>query len=561
MTTPSFLVIGAGSRGSTYARAVTIATAGSVAAVAEPDSFRRGEFGKKYIWKTAEGPKPGQEFVTWQDFISWEVTRRSTPSNATANGDTPLPITGVFICTLDGTHAEIIRALAPLNLHILCEKPLALSLSDCLSVSRAFLQQGSDERAALSKAVTSTDLVNRSHQGGSSSKLAVSGPSKIFSVGHVLRYSPHNTLLRKLLLHDQAIGEVVSIEHTEPVGWWHFSHSYVRGNWRRSTPEGVGSLLTKSCHDIDFLLWLLCSPAKPDSEAPPHLPSTISSMGALTHFRRTRKPKKAERATNCLSCAAEPDCNYSAKKIYRDRWLRKERSTDWPLKIVMPEIEDVVSTFDWDVAEDGLMKKLREDYSRETHSDEDIARRGWYGRCVYESDNNVVDEQVVTLSWDDDPLPGHELCRGSKTAIFHMTYPTQAQCERRGRIYGSEGEISYNSKEINVYTFSDDKSQTHVVAKGDPERKESHGGGDFGLAQAFVEAVQKADSGEMSIDEAQKRYVGCDLEEIIRSHAVVFAAEEARLEKKVIDFPSWWQQKLAEDEASISGLALPAWTT
>lgn len=35
-------------------------------------------------------------------------------------------------------------------------------------------------------------------------------------------------LLRHLVRERNIIGDVLSIEHVEPVGWWHFSHSYVR---------------------------------------------------------------------------------------------------------------------------------------------------------------------------------------------------------------------------------------------------------------------------------------------------------------------------------------------
>lgn len=548
MAAPGFLVIGAGSRGCSYARSVTAATSGTIAAVAEPDAFKRRRFGRKYIWRD-ELPDPGQEFVTWQDWLGWETSRRATSSDSTVKAHNAAKITGVFICTLDETHAEIIRALAPLNLHIMCEKPLALSLSDCLSISRAFLQS-SVHGSPQDHSVGPGPMTDGEHHKAVPDGNTTPRPSKIFSVGHVLRYSPHNKLLRKLLLQDRVIGEVVSIEHTEPVGWWHFSHSYVRGNWRRSTPEGVGSLLTKSCHDIDFLLWLLCSPPKADSKATPHLPSFISSTGALAHFRKARKPEKAGPATNCLSCPAEPECNFSAEKIYRDRWLRQNRDTGWPLKIVMPEIEDIVSSQGWKVAEEKLMEKLGEDYDRNVLSDEQVTSRGWYGRCVYESDNDVMDEQVVTMAWTDDPLPGQEIGRGPKTALFHMTYATQAQCERRGKIYGEHGEISYDSKQINVYTFADETVREHVIAKQDPEVEKSHGGGDFGLTRAFVEAVESSDSGEMSVEEAQARFVGCDLDEIIRSHAVVFAAEEARMGKKVVDFKTWWAEKLAECDKS-----------
>jgi len=499
---PQFLVIGAGSRGNAYARAVEASTSGCIAAVAEVDPFKRQEFGRRYIWGREGTPQAHQCFAGWEEWIEWEVHRRND-GDADALGY--IPITGVFICTLDESHAPIIRALAPLNLHILCEKPLAISLSDCLSIS-----------SALSKY-----------------------PPKVVSIGHVLHYSPHNIMLRKLLSSEKVIGEIVSIEHTEPIGWWHFSHSYVRGNWRRATPEGVGSLLTKSGHDIDFILWLLCSPS-PLTGDQPHLPSTISSTGALTHFRQARKPEKAGLATNCLSCPAEPDCIYSAKKIYRDKWLRKEKDTGWPLKIVVPEIEDIVQHQGWDSAEDRLMDRLQEDYDKAQIPDDKIAGRSWYGRCVYESDNNVVDDQTVTLSWEDDSLPGFETGRGPKTALFHMTYPTQSQCERRGRIYGSLGEITYDSHTITVHSFRNGTTVVHDIPKQSPEVEKSHGGGDWGLAGAFVQAVQNVDEGTMDVTHAQRELVGCDLAEIILSHAVVFAAEEARRERKVVNWAQWW---------------------
>ena len=503
---PQFIVIGAGSRGHAYARAVEASTSGQIAAVAEINPFKRQEFGQRYIWAKENEPRDGQSFSDWQDWVSWEVQRRKQADEAGAKqGYTP--ITGVFICTMDESHAPIIRAVARFNLHIMCEKPLAISLSDCLSISSALSQY----------------------------------PPKVVSIGHVLHYSPHNIKLRKLLTSDQVIGEIVSIEHTEPIGWWHFSHSYVRGNWRRCTPEGVGSLLTKSGHDIDFILWLLCSPSPLTGEKP-HLPSTISSNGAITTFRRARKPKAALGATNCLSCAFEPNCTYSAKKIYRDRWLRKEKDTGWPLKIVVPEIEDIVSAKGWDAAEERLMQRLGEDYDKETMPDDVVAGRSWYGRCVWESDNDVVDDQVVTLDWEEDPLPGQELGRGPKRALFHMTYPTDAQCERRGRIYGTLGEISYDSHTITVHTFADGNTTVHEIPKQAPEVEKSHGGGDWGLAGAFINAVQNVDAGTMGVAQAQREIVGCDLDEIILSHAVVFAAEEARRERKVVDWAHWWKK-------------------
>jgi predicted dehydrogenase len=101
---------------------------------------------------------------------------------------------------LDEQHVAVCKALAPFNLHILCEKPLATTLEDVVGIYKATTEEW--EKQGNTKT--------------------------IFGICHVLRYSPHNVLLRKLVREDRAVGEVLSVEHTEPVGWWHFSHSYVR---------------------------------------------------------------------------------------------------------------------------------------------------------------------------------------------------------------------------------------------------------------------------------------------------------------------------------------------
>lgn len=509
-----FLVIGAGSRGSAYAQSITTATPGVIHAVADPHPLKRRELGRSFIWGENQ-PSDGQEFVDWKDWLQWEVWRREN----TSFGDDPAGVDGVLVCTLDETHAEILHAVAPLQLHILCEKPLAPSMADCLSVYRALVPPGAD------------------------------GPARIFSLGHVLRYSPHNMLLRTLLLADRVVGDIVSLEHCEPVGWWHFAHSYVRGNWRRQTPAGDGSLLTKSCHDIDFILWLLCSPPPgSDPSTPPHLPRSISSTGSLTQFRRARKPALAGDATNCVSCPAERVCNYSALKIYRDMHLRHATEIGWPLDIVCPDLED--SLLSTGQAEKVLLAHLSEDYTRGKTPDRTIAARPWYGRCVYDGDNDVCDDQFVTLTWDDEPAPStvageaEEAVRTAKTATFHMIAPTERQCERRGVVYGTRGELSYDSRSISFYSFDTGETSVVDVPRQPPEEAKSHGGGDYGLARGFVAAVDAVENGGWAVPDAQARFAGCTLEEVVRSHGVVFAAEEARREEKVVKWKEWWEERL-----------------
>ena len=199
MSTPSnpvrILIIGAGSRGNQYAEAIKGSTNSIVAAIAEPIEFKRREFCKKWIWSDRE-PAAEQEFDDWLHFIEYEQTRR----NRAAAGESVEPgIDAAFICILDELHIKAITALAPLGLHIMSEKPLATTLNDCLKIYLSLCPDGPHSQ-----------------------------PRTIFGIGHVLRYSPHNMLLRELLLEDQVVGEIISIEHTEPVGWWHFAHSYVR---------------------------------------------------------------------------------------------------------------------------------------------------------------------------------------------------------------------------------------------------------------------------------------------------------------------------------------------
>ena len=227
---------------------------------------------------------------------------------------------------------------------------------------------------------------------------------------------------------------------------------------------------------------------------------------------------------------------YSAPRIYHDRHLAKGKAK-WPVEIVNPEVETILRTQGPEKAKAALFSSLAEDYDAETTPVQDIESRPWYGRCVWESDNDVCDDQTVTFEWDD--VPNTE--RGAKTATFHMIAQTLAQCERRGRIYGTTGEIGYDSKNIIVHDFVTGETKTF-----NPEvpKNSHHGGGDDGLTECFVKAVAAVKKGKMGVEEAQKGFLGCSLEDVIRSHAAVFAAEEARRERKVVDWAEWWAAKV-----------------
>ncbi|KAH8893913.1 NAD(P)-binding protein [Thozetella sp. PMI_491] len=493
---PRIMIVGGGNRGIVYAKAVTNKTNGIVIGIVEPVAVKRRYIGRKFIWGKGT-PAEGQEFETWKEYVAWELVRRE---NAAAGQDVSEGADAVFICVADQMHRQALEDLAPLNLHIMCEKPLGPSLDDCVAIYRSLVPDPSAQ------------------------------PKKIFSVGHVLRYSPHNQLLRKILLEDKAIGEIMSVNHTEPVGWNHFAHSFVRGNWRKESTSAP-ALLAKCCHDIDILYWLLATPA-PGSTKPPHIPRDISSSGSLQYFKQSWKPAEAGAATNCLSCAHEPDCQYSAKRIYSSPQMASRNQERWA-RIVCPELEECATAGGPEAGKEALLAKLREDYGPDTPAEE-VSGRQWYGRCVYEADNDVCDNQTVTLAWEDEPLaaagetPREALAgRGSKTATLHMVAWSKKICTRLTHVYGGDGEVYADSASITVHNFKTGDKKVHypyVPADG------GHTDADEGLSRNFVLAVDRIKNHGADVAESQLH--------------LVFAAEEARKNKTVVDFPSWWEKQV-----------------
>lgn len=64
----------------------------------------------------------------------------------------------------------------------------------------------------------------------------------------MLRYSPYNKAVSEIVL-SRELGQLINIVHVEPIGYFHFAHSYVRGNWSKEE-ESCFSLMTKSCQYV-----------------------------------------------------------------------------------------------------------------------------------------------------------------------------------------------------------------------------------------------------------------------------------------------------------------------
>lgn len=140
-----------------------------------------------------------------------------------------------------------------------------------------------------------------------------------------------------------------------------------------SCPPSTRTYWYKLNSDIDLLChWLS-----------PETPTRVSSFGSLQHFRKSSKPQEAGSATRCLDCNYEKECPYSAVKsksycvaasptlidlnaVYHAPVT--QGNTSWPVSTIIdgvPDIENVTAAL----------------------------KVGPYGRCAYECDNDVCDNQ------------------------------------------------------------------------------------------------------------------------------------------------------------------------
>lgn len=193
-----------------------------ITGIAELVELRRNIYGDKY-----HVPEENR-VATWEEMLS-------RPKFADA----------VIIATPDHLHyAPCMKAL-DLGYDILLEKPIAQTDEECRRLVAYAKEKG-----------------------------------KIVGLTHVLRYSPYFGMLKEMVS-SKAIGDLVSIQHFEPIEHVHMSHSYVRGSWRNaeaSTPL----VLAKSSHDLDILHWIIGKPCK-----------KVVAFGDLAHFKAENAPEDA----------------------------------------------------------------------------------------------------------------------------------------------------------------------------------------------------------------------------------------------------------------------------
>lgn len=73
-------------------------------------------------------------FKTWQELHTASAETISTIGKPLADA--------VLVAVQDHLHAEIVDAFASQGYHILCEKPMATSLGDCIKIENAIKKAG-----------------------------------------------------------------------------------------------------------------------------------------------------------------------------------------------------------------------------------------------------------------------------------------------------------------------------------------------------------------------------------------------------------------------------------
>jgi Oxidoreductase family, NAD-binding Rossmann fold/Oxidoreductase family, C-terminal alpha/beta domain len=366
------ITCGAGNRGNVYGSfALQYPDQLDIIGVAEPITIRNERYATKHNIATEN------RFATWEDVFK-------KPKFADA----------IIITTPDNLHyGPCIKALE-MGYDVLLEKPISPSEQECRNI------------LALAKKT-----------------------GRIVAVCHVLRYAPYFVKLKEVI-QSGVLGEVISIQHMEPIEHIHMSHSYVRGNWHNSK-KTTPIILAKSCHDLDILRWLVNKPC-----------THIQAFGSLQWFTSKNAPQGSTlRCTD--GCTVEATCPYSAVDIY---YRKRQRNYVFDL----PEDKNEQAAY--------VLQQLKTTN---------------YGRCVYKMENDQPDHYTSNI-----------LFEGGLTASFSMEAFTSYE-GRRTRIMGSLGDIV---GDMSTFTFTDFLTNKKTVWAQDTD---SHGGGDWRLVTDWLHAISE----------------------------------------------------------------------
>ncbi len=423
-------------------------------AVAEPNPIRCKKLAE------AHHIPPELQFESWQDAL-----KGGKMANAVINA------------TQDEMHHESTIPALQAGYDVLLEKPIATTLSETLHIIQ-----------------TAEDL------------------GRLLMVAHVLRYTG---LFQKVkqIIDSGRLGQIINISHSENVSYFHMAHSYVRGDWR-SIRDSAPMIIAKCCHDLDLLYWFLGEKC-----------IQLSSMGNLRHFRPENAPPGAPmRCTD--GCPAAEECPFFAPRIYIENYPIKAAVSKAPNPLIsmigklslehaqlLKNISKVFPTLKILTEYSGWPRNYLTEQPKSDQAVMNALRVGPYGRCVYHCDNDVVDHQVVNMTFE-----------SGITATLTM-HGHGFEGGRTLRVDGSRatllGKFSYSEAWLEVHDHASLNGERFTFPS-EVNQTAGHGGGDAGLMASFVKAMR----GEVEPLTSAR--------DSLESHLMGFAAEASRLGNQTV---------------------------
>jgi predicted dehydrogenase len=185
-----FAIIGCGAIGDRHA--MEAATAGKLAAVCDIIEERAVKLARVY---------KARAYTRLEDMLQHEKD-----------------LDVVAVCTPNGLHAAHSIQILKAGLHVLCEKPMALSAADC----RQMIQEADEA-------------------------------GKNLFVIKQNRFNPPVAAVRQLLI-DGSLGHVYSVQVN---GCWNRGAGYYKDSWHGTVELDGGILFTQFSHFIDLLYWMI----------------------------------------------------------------------------------------------------------------------------------------------------------------------------------------------------------------------------------------------------------------------------------------------------------------
>lgn len=327
--------------------------------------------------------------------------------------------------------------------------------------AKMFLEKGYSVLLELPVANTLDRLINLN-------RLCENYKYQLFMSCNIMRYNDIFIKIKEII-DSKEVGELVNIQYNKNIGYAEYVHDYVRGNWRIDSDTSP-LILNNSCKDLDILLQLINSKC-----------AKVASFGSLNHMNGDNF--RLNMGENCFSCSVEQDCSYSAKKIY----LQNDNNRKYAVHL------------------NPTTKNLLE-----------ILPEGPYGRCIYRCDNNVVDNMINILNFEN----------GVNVSLNVSAFTKESNINMKLLLSSGELECDFKERKIIVKKFIENESEVIDLSDKDVENEAK-----TKLLNDFIVNISNSDC----------KLNRSDVKSTIESNIIAFALEYSRISQDVVHVKDFYE--------------------